>query len=62
MLTYADDECKGEKRLRLLPEKRREAFELCHECMLEYRSKGLWDNADLVLAIHRYLKLLVYEA
>ena len=42
----------GEERLRLLPEKRREAFELCHKCMLEYRSKGLWDNGDLVLAIH----------
>jgi hypothetical protein len=23
-----------------------------HKCMLEYRSKGLWNNGDLVLAIH----------
>ena len=45
----------GEERLRLLPEQRREAFELCHKCMLEYRSKGLWDNGDLVLAIHSAL-------
>ena len=45
----------GEERLRLLPEQRREAFELCRKCMLEYRSKGLWDNGDLVLAIYSAL-------
>jgi hypothetical protein len=42
----------GEERLRLSPEQRREAFELCHKCRAEYDSKGLWDNGDLVLAIH----------
>jgi len=42
----------GEERLRLLPEQRREAFELCRKCKLEYDSKGLWDTGDLVLAIH----------
>ena len=48
----------GEERWRLLPElpeQRREAFELCHKFMLEYRSKGFWDNGDLVLAIHSAL-------
>jgi len=42
----------GKERLRLSPEQRREAFELCRKCKLEYDSKGLWDNGDLVLAIH----------
>jgi hypothetical protein len=45
----------GEERLRLSPEQRREAFELCHKCRAEYVSKGLWDNGDLVLAIHSAL-------
>jgi ATP-dependent exoDNAse (exonuclease V) beta subunit len=45
----------GEERLRLSPEQRREAFELCHKCRAEYDSKSLWDNGDLVLAIHSAL-------
>jgi hypothetical protein len=45
----------GEERLRLSREQRREAFELCLKCRAEYDSKGLWDNGDLVLAIHSAL-------
>jgi hypothetical protein len=47
----------GEERLRLSPEQRREAFELCLKCRAEYGCRGLWDNGDLVLAIHRALVL-----
>ncbi len=45
----------GEERLRLSPEPRREAFELGHKCKAEYDSKSLWDNGELVLAIHSAL-------
>jgi hypothetical protein len=45
----------GEERLRLSPEQRREAFELCLKCRAEYGCKGFWDNGDLVLAIHSAL-------
>lgn len=45
----------GEERLRLSPEQRREAFELCHKCRAEYDSKSLWDNGDFVLAMHSAL-------
>jgi hypothetical protein len=33
----------GEERLRLSPEQRREAFELCHKCRAEFDSKSLWE-------------------
>jgi hypothetical protein len=45
----------GKERLRLSPEQRRQAFDLCHRCRAEYDSNGLWDNGDLVLAIHNAL-------
>jgi hypothetical protein len=45
----------GEERLPLSPEQRREAFELCHKCRAECDGKSLWDNGDLVLAIHSAL-------
>ncbi len=41
--------------MRLSPEQRREAFELCLKCRAQYGSKSLWDNGDLVLAIHSAL-------
>jgi hypothetical protein len=47
----------GEERLRLSPEQRREAFELCLKCRAEYGCRGLWDNGDLLLAIHSALVL-----
>ncbi len=45
----------GEERLRLSLEQRREACELFLKCRAEYDSRGLWDNGDLVLAIHSAL-------
>ena len=46
----------GEESLRLSPEQLREAFGLCYKYRTEYVSKGLWDNGDLVLAIHSALQ------
>jgi ribonuclease HII len=46
----------GKERLRLSPEQRREAFELCHKGKLEYRSKGFWEDCDLVLEIRNALE------
>ena len=42
--------------MRLSPEQRRKAFELCHKCRAVYDSNGLWHNGDLVLAIHSALR------
>jgi hypothetical protein len=45
----------GKDRVRLSDERRHEAHDLALSCIKEYSNHHLWDNGDLVLAIHREL-------